>query len=204
METKKVKDHETQIQYSSDSLVRDDFHKREDIKNKIFSLSERNLFSILVFFYLGWIFISAFLFAHPLILLSFLLILLIFVKIMRIGRKVAWVSKMIAYIAVFMLIINVLLNPFGDHLVLLIWQPNKFLPEMNITIENLIGSFINILRLTIVIYSFAIFNILVNNDDLLRILLKFRFPPKLIILITLSLKFFPLMTRDYEHLYEIS
>lgn len=204
METERIGDQTAQIQKSNVFSERDNLFKQVGIKNKILSLSERNLFSVLIFFYMGLIFITAFIFSHPLILICLLLTLIIFAKVTRIESKLTWVGKMVAYIAIFMLIINVLLNPFGDHVLMVFWQPNKFLPEINITIENLVGSSINILRLTIVIYSFAIFNILVSNDDLLHILLKLRFPHKLIILITLSLKFFPLMTRDYEHLYEIS
>ncbi|WP_457558532.1 energy-coupling factor transporter transmembrane component T [Candidatus Harpocratesius sp.] len=165
--------------------------------------SSKNIKSFLLFLYLSEYFVFAFLFDNPIILVLLFILLIIIIWIFKIQKKIAMLSRMILVISLFMMLISTLLNPGGDHVIITLWKPKRVFPIINITLENLVGTGINILRLCIVLYCFGIFNILINNDDLLRILMKLHIPHKIILLITLSLKFFPLLNRDLNHLNDI-
>lgn len=164
---------------------------------------QRSAISLLYSLYLFSTFVLSFFFSHPLILFCLFCNLLIFALFHNILLKLKMYLRMIVFISIFMFIINILLNSEGEHQLLYIFGENRFFSAINITTENIIASLVSIFRLSIVVFSFAIFNIMINTDDLLRIMLKLRIPHSLVLLITLSLKFIPLLNEDYSNLEEI-
>jgi energy-coupling factor transport system permease protein len=64
-------------------------------------------------------------------------------------------------------------------------------------------SLITSFQLLIVVYSFILFNLLIDTDQLMQSLIKLRLPFTLVLLITLSLRFFPLLQKDLEIITEV-
>ena len=163
----------------------------------------RDAGSLVFTFYLFSTFILTFLYDHPLLLTTILVNVIWFAYRYGVLRQLKMYKNMILYISVFLFIINILLNPEGDLILWRIFSASRFFGEINITVENIVATYIGVIRLSIVLLVFGLFNLLVSNDDLMGIMLKLRIPHKLVLLITLSLKFFPLLTQDINNLQEI-
>ncbi|MHA1522450.1 MAG: energy-coupling factor transporter transmembrane component T, partial [Promethearchaeota archaeon] len=165
--------------------------------------SIRDAGSLVFTFYLFSVFVLTFLHDHPLLLTVLLINIIWFAQKYGVLSQLKMYRNMILYFSLFLFIINILLNPGGDLVLWSIFPPSRFFSEINITVENIVATYIGVIRLSIVLLLFGLFNTLVNNDDLMGIMLKIRIPHKIVLLITLSLKFFPLLTQDITNLQEI-
>lgn len=107
------------------------------------------------------------------------------------------------FIMVFILIIlYTLLNRQGNNIIVY-YEKVPVLGSFIITWNALILSFITSFQLLIVIYSFILFNLLIDTDQLMQTLIKLRLPYIIVLLITLSLRFFPLLKGDLEIISDV-
>ncbi|MHA1672920.1 MAG: energy-coupling factor transporter transmembrane component T [Promethearchaeota archaeon] len=174
-------------------------------KSSLYSIpsATRDAGSLVFTFYLFSTFLLTFLHDHPLLLTIILVNVLWFAQRYGVLPQLKMYKSMVLYISLFLFIINILLNPAGDLVLWRIFSSSRFFSEINITVENIVATYIGVIRLSIVLLVFGLFNLLVSNDDLMGIMLKIRIPHKIVLLITLSLKFFPLLTQDITNLQEI-
>ncbi len=110
---------------------------------------------------------------------------------------------MILFFSIFVGIINILLNPRGTTVLLQGSQDIWVLKNFRITFESLINSGLIIARLVIILLIFGLINTLNNPDDLMQIFAKFHVPTSLSIIIMISLRYFPILIEDLQHIEEI-
>ncbi|TFG19081.1 MAG: energy-coupling factor transporter transmembrane protein EcfT [Promethearchaeota archaeon] len=147
-------------------------------------------------------FIFSFLFNHPAYLLAlFLNLILLSIS----AQKFRESMKSLRYFVVVVLILIViysLLNKEGDN-VIVHYSNVPVLGTFRLTWNAFVMSLITSFQLLIVVYSFILFNLLIDTDQLMQTLIKLRLPFTLVLLITLSLRFFPLLQKDLEIITEV-
>ena len=106
-------------------------------------------------------------------------------------------------IGIFVVLFNAVLNRNGMTVLFTIYTNNEHIGDIPFTLETLMYSIISIMRLMIIIFSFSLGNFIINLDDLLRSLMKLKLPYVFSLLITMSLRFFPLMLLDLDMVSEV-
>ena len=101
-----------------------------------------------------------------------------------------------------LVILYTLLNKQGNDIIVY-YSSVPVLGSFVLTWNALVLSLIMSFQLLIVIYSFILFNLVVDTDQLMQSLIKLRLPYTLVLLITLSLRFFPLLQKDLEIITEV-
>jgi len=105
-------------------------------------------------------------------------------------------------VVVILVILYTLLNQQGED-VIVHYSGIPVLGTFRLTWNALVMSLITSFQLLIVVYSFILFNLLIDTDQLMQTLIKLRLPFTLVLLITLSLRFFPLLQKDLEIITEV-
>ena len=105
-------------------------------------------------------------------------------------------------VVVILIVIYSLLNKEGED-VIVHYSNVPLLGTFRLTWNALVMSLITSFQLLIVVYSFILFNLLIDTDQLMQSLIKLRLPFTLVLLITLSLRFFPLLQKDLEVITEV-
>ncbi len=106
------------------------------------------------------------------------------------------------FVVVFVIILYSLLNKQGEN-VIVQYTGVPVIGTFRITWNAMVLSLITSFQLLIVVYSFILFNLLIDTDQLMQTLTKLRLPFSMVLLITLSLRFFPLLLRDLEIITEV-
>ena len=159
------------------------------------------LFIIILFLVLS------FLFTNP-IYLGVLFLCLILISLFADSfKKCLGFMRYFAVIALFFIIFTLLLNKSGDTQLLnfeiYFFHRDLSLGFIIISLETIIYSFISILQLGIVMFSFALMNILINPDELMQMLSKLRAPYVFTLIITLTIRFFPILTEDLKKISDV-
>lgn len=105
-------------------------------------------------------------------------------------------------VVVILVVLYTLLNKQGND-VIVYRSGVPLLGTFVLTWNALVMSLITSFQLLIVIYSFILFNLLIDTDQLMQSLTKLRLPFTLVLLITLSLRFFPLLQKDLGIITEV-
>ena len=151
----------------------------------------------------GWvlaILVLTLLFNSPLYLFLLFLTTLPLVAMSRMGREWASFIKLALILSLLIIFVNGLVNYNGTHV--LAEAPFR-LPVMGtpqLTLEALVSGVANSFRLLAIISAFAIFNLTVHPDDLLRVMLKLRMPYKSVLVTSLSTRFVPTLIDDIERI----
>ena len=74
--------------------------------------------------------------------------------------------------------------------------------RFKLTFESLFFGFIMALRLVVIASIFAVFSYSVNSDDLMRLILRFKFPYNLALITSLSTRFIPTMVMNIRNVVE--
>ncbi len=107
------------------------------------------------------------------------------------------------WMGVFVFLFNFLLNRNGATILFTIHTNIDIFGDIPFTLETIVYAIISILKLMVIILSFSLGNFIINPDDLLRALMKLRLPYVFSLLISMSLRFFPLMLKDIEQVSEV-
>jgi energy-coupling factor transport system permease protein len=149
------------------------------------------------------IIVFAFLFNNPVYLCVLLLNLVLISIVSQTLKKCLKFVKYIGIIGVFVLILNMLLNRQGTTVILFIQTSLPIFGYIVFTAETIVYSLISILQLVVIMYSFALMNIIVNPDDFMKLMLKIRMPYVMALLITLTIRFFPQLVNDLKDITDV-
>lgn len=121
--------------------------------------------------------------------LVFLLALLVLTFLVALEARIwdGWFAylKMSWYMALMIVLLNLLLNP----------SPGSY--------DSLLFASAMGLRLAVVISAFAVFSLTVSPQELMKIMSKLRIPSSIILMISLSLRFVPVLLSDVETLTQV-
>jgi energy-coupling factor transport system permease protein len=151
----------------------------------------------------GWsvcLTILVLLFTHPFYLLTFLLSTLLTVNAAKVWRKWAEIMKLTLILCLAITLINLLVNNNGSHIV---WQAAFKIPVLgypSLTQEALLFSLGMSFRLLTITSVFAVLMLTVHPDDLVQTFLKIRLPPKSVMVMSLALRFLPVLIDDAERI----
>lgn len=154
------------------------------------------------FFFLQ-IFILSFLFNNPLYLFILLGLFLIFIGISHHWNDAKVYLRFSIMIVIFIGIINILLISDGETVLYQYSGRWKMLRLFNITLESILATISSIERLILILLVFGMFNVIIAPDDLMKIMRKCHIPYAMILIITLSFQFFPILLNDLDHLKEV-
>ncbi len=143
------------------------------------------------------------LFNNPIYMITIFLNLLIISLFATSTKKCFKFVKYMGVIAFFIFILNILLNNNGSTIIFTIYTGIPFFTYILITLETLLYSIITIFQLFLIMYMFALMNIIINPDDLMKCFIKLKMPYVMTLLMTLSLRFFPLLTKDLEEISDV-
>ncbi|MHA1584423.1 MAG: energy-coupling factor transporter transmembrane component T family protein [Promethearchaeota archaeon] len=147
--------------------------------------------------------VMSFIFDNPAYMLFLLIYISIFVYFSACIKETLAFAKFAGYIAIFLVIINIIFIRNGDTILYSYSGSWKILQGFRITLESIISSIQSVIRLLIMLVLFGILNVIINPDDLMKSLLKLRMPYPIALIITMSLQFFPILTKDLNQLKEI-
>lgn len=151
--------------------------------------------------------ILSFLFTNPIYLGVIFLCLILISLFASSFKKCLGFMRYFAVIALFLIFFNLLLNKSGDTQ-LLNFQIYFFHKDLSlgfiiITLETIIYSLISILQLGIMMFSFALMNIVINPDELMQIFSKLRAPYVFTLILSLTIRFFPLLNEDLKKISDV-
>jgi len=137
----------------------------------------------------------------PLVLLVIFFSMVPFVIIGKITR--AWWSFMYValWLSLFIIGINVLINPHGNTVLFQVTGVPVF-STIQLTMESLVFALTMSLRLLCMISAFALLSLLINPDVLLHVFLKLRFPKKSVLTTSIALRFMPVLLQDVQALQD--
>lgn len=154
------------------------------------------------FFILSSYFVFSFLFNHPVYLLILFLNLVLLSIFSKRFKESMNSLRLFIIMVIILIILYTLLNKQGNNIIVYV-SDVPLLSTFVITWNALVLSFITSFQLLIVIYSFILFNLLIDTDQLMQVLIKLRLPYTLVLLITLTLRFFPLLQKDLEIITDV-
>jgi len=160
-----------------------------------FQVKNIRINKILIFSWLILVVYLTLLFSSPYLLFS--LFLSIFVIKLFLDSPM-WSSflKYTIYMGFFIILFNILLNSNGSTVLFeFFW--------IRITLESIVFSLSMLLRLMIIMGAFAIFNSNLPMEDLIEVLEKLKFPPKSVMTLALSLRFFPIIMKEMKEATEV-
>ena len=149
------------------------------------------------------LFIQSFIFDHPFYLGVIFFNILLLVLFSNCWEEILIYFRFMLIISLFTFFINIILYPEGTTIIFQILNDFPILGGFKITFETIVSSLLIILRLTLIFLIFGTFNLIINTDELIQVLVKLRFPHSIVFIITLSLNFFPLILKDLERIREI-
>ncbi len=149
------------------------------------------------------LFMQSFIFNHPFYLGIIFFNILILVRFSNCWKEILIYFRFMLIISLFTFFINIILYPEGTTIIFQISNDLQLIGGFKITFETLISSLIIILRLTLIFLIFGTFNLIINPDELIQVLVKLKIPHSIVFIITLSLNFFPLILKDLEKIREI-
>lgn len=155
------------------------------------------LLIIAIFIVLGSIY------SHPIYLLVIIFTILLVSYLAECFEQMMAFFRFFIWMGVFVFLFNFLLNRNGATILFTIHTNIEILGDVPFTLETIIYAGISILKLMVIILSFSLGNFIINPDDLLRALMKLRLPYVFSLLISMSLRFFPLMLQDMEQISEV-
>ena len=133
---------------------------------------------------------------HPLVLMLIFVATVPPVLAAGIVKQWAVFIRLALALGIAVVFINTLAGSAGSQV---LWDTGVKLPlagSVRITLEALVYSLSMVVRLLAVISAFSVFTLTVNPDDILVMMLKFRLPQKIAMLMTLSLRFVPVLLQD--------
>ncbi len=147
-------------------------------------------------------FLFSFFFNHPLYLLVlFLNLILLSISAQKFRESIKSLRYFIVVVIILFILYTLLNNRGNQDIVTRTGIP--IIGTIRITWNALVLSLITSFQFLIVVYSFILFNLLIDTDQLMQSLIKLRLPFTLVLLITLSLRFFPLLQKDLETITEV-
>lgn len=158
--------------------------------------------SLVKLFILFSYFLFSFFFTHPVYLLAiFFNLILLAISAQKFIESLKFLRYFVIAFVI-LIILYTLLNNKGDN-VIVHYEGIPLIRTFRLTWNSLVMSLITSFQLFIVFYSFILFNLLIDTDQLMQILIKLRLPFTMVLLITLSLRFFPLLQKDLEVITEV-
>ncbi len=150
--------------------------------------------------FIAIVFILSLIFSHPLYLLA--LLLSVWVVIAAAGNISEWKKymKFSIIMVAFIVVINTLVNRAGSTIIFR-GPEIPLLGPLDISMEALVYGLGMSVRLLVIISIFCLYTYAVNPDKALR--LFSRLGGKSVLAITLSLRLFPLMMKDFQRISEI-
>ena len=144
--------------------------------------------------------ILSLLFDHPLYILALFIPLVLAIKSAGIWQE--WVSmlKPTLWLGISIIVINALVSYNGEHI--LVSAPFT-LPVMGrpvITVEAMVYGAAMASKLIVIISAFTFVNLTVHPDDIMSVFLKMKFPPKSVLVTSLSTRFIPCLIEDVERI----
>ncbi len=149
------------------------------------------------------IFVLALTLDDPFFLLVLFLSTLPVVAAAKSWREWASFMKLAAFICVAIIIVNLLVNYNGEHV--LATAPFK-LPVMGtpvITLEAIVWGLAMSVRLLAVISAVSIFTLTVHPDDVMLLLIKVRLPYKSVLVTSLASRFMPTLMEDVQRISNV-
>ncbi len=138
-----------------------------------------------------------FLFSHPYYLTVIFINLSTFALMAEEGKKVFHSVKFTVFLGVFIILINSIIINEGET-ILINW--GFFI----LSLETVIQSLIYVFQLILVILVFSLINSLINPDKLMESFMKLKkIPQSILMLLLLSIRFFPLLMQDMNEIEDI-
>ena len=111
--------------------------------------------------------------------------------------------KFVLWMCVAIVVINVLVNQQGSHVLLQSGFRIPLLGVPRLTAEALAFGGAMALRLAAIISAFALLNLCVHPDDLMRAAIKLRLPYRSVLVTSLSTRFIPVLVADARTISEV-
>ena len=149
------------------------------------------------------LFIGCIFFYNPYFLIALFIFFLSIAYNSKIGKDLMGLVKYSFYIATIILIFNVLFNRNGSTILFKSKFSFPIFGPFILTLESLIFSLISALSIVTIMYLYGIFNRIMNPDDLMKVFEKLRLPYSLNFILTVSIRFFPVILSDAEKISDV-
>lgn len=149
------------------------------------------------------ILVAAMIVHHPIWLLAVFLSTVPVALAAGVGRQWAALMKFVLWMCVAIVVINVLVNQQGSHVLLQAGFRIPLLGVPRVTAEALAFGGAMALRLAAIISAFTLLNLCVHPDDLMRAAIKLRLPYRSVLVTSLSTRFIPVLVADARTISEV-
>jgi energy-coupling factor transport system permease protein len=140
---------------------------------------------------IGALLAAGFILANPLQLAVLLILEMAVLLLSRRLHEAMPYLRISLYIAAFLIVINPLFSSGGLDV---LWHAHLWLFDLTITVQGLLFGLGSALRLCVVVWAFALYNVSLDADDQLAIMSSVSFRSGLVI--SLATRLFPVLSRD--------
>ena len=142
-------------------------------------------------------------YSHPIYLMVLVFNILLISYFADCFQQMVAFFRFFIWMGVFVFLFNFLLNRNGETILFTIHTGIEIIGDIPFTLETAVYAIISILKLMVIIFAFSLGNFIINPDDLLRAMMKLKLPYIFSLLITMSLRFFPLILQDLEQVSDV-
>lgn len=140
---------------------------------------------------IGALLAAGFVLANPLQLAALLVLEMAALALSRRLHEAKPYLRLSLYIAAFLILINPLFSRGGLDVV---WHAHLGFVDLTVTVQGLLFGFGSALRLCVVVWAFALYNVVLDADDQLAIMSSVSFRSGLVV--SLATRLFPVLSRD--------
>ena len=140
---------------------------------------------------------------HPLWLLGILLSTAVIAVRAGVVRQWKAVMKLVLWMAGAIVLINAIAGNQGSHVLLQAAFRLPLVGSPRLTVEALAFGGAMAVRLAAIISAFALLNLCVHPDDLMRAAIKLRLPYRSVLVTSLSVRFIPVLMQDARTIMDV-
>lgn len=144
---------------------------------------------------IGALLAAGFVLVNPLQLAMIIVLKMTVLVLSRRLRAAKPYLRLSLYIAAFLIVINPLFSRGGLDVV---WHAHLGFFDLKVTIQGLLFGLGSALRLCVVVWAFALYNVVLDADDQLALMSSVSFRSGLVV--SLATRLFPVLSRDAVHI----
>jgi energy-coupling factor transport system permease protein len=108
--------------------------------------------------------------------------------------------KLTLWLGVTIIVINALVSYNGEHILASAPFTSPVMGRPIITVEAIVYGAVMALKLIVIVSAFTFINLTVHPDDIMSAFLKMKFPPKSVLVTSLSTRFIPCLVEDVDRI----
>ena len=151
----------------------------------------------------GAMVVASLLLQHPLFLVALAASTVPVVMAARLWRDWLTLMKLAAWLCLAIVLVNVIVSNEGAHVLAEAGFRLPLLGTPRITLEALAFGGAMSMRLLVIVAAFALLNLSVHPDDLMRAVMKLRLPYKSVLVTSLSTRFVPVLLADARTIADV-